>query len=463
MASKKDLVEAQTFSRRRLLTAFVSGTPGGRELEPTKPLRAVVAGIALTGLLVVGSLVLGLLRPGLPEGWDHDSLVVTEDTASRYVALEGTLYPVLNTASARLLISGDFRVVQVDEERIASTPRGLTRGIPGAPDELPTPDRLIDSGWLACVEPDGGLTTILTDGEVPGEIEAARAEAEAAGEAPPAILVSSGGDQYLVVEGRRHLVPRAVSAAVLRAVGQDTVVPWEVGARWLNLFPPGADLDPVTVAGAGDPLPAGAPAPPGAVIGSVVQVTDTGGRYVIDAAGDLAPLSAFALPLYRLGSGAEVGPDLEVTAAQIGAMDTADRPAGGEDWPAGALGALPDRQPACAYLDTDDDRDWPEVSLVAHEDVVIAVGEQAVNVQPAGGALVRSSAGPGLAGPVQLVDQTGTAFPLPDPDAVLGRLGYTPDDVVTVPQAWMALFPTGPALTVEAAARTPQVASASEG
>ena len=34
MATKKDLVEAQSFSRRRLTTAFVSGAPGGREVEP---------------------------------------------------------------------------------------------------------------------------------------------------------------------------------------------------------------------------------------------------------------------------------------------------------------------------------------------------------------------------------------------------------------------------------------------
>ena len=32
MATKKHLVEAHAFSRRRLVTAFVSGAPGGREL-----------------------------------------------------------------------------------------------------------------------------------------------------------------------------------------------------------------------------------------------------------------------------------------------------------------------------------------------------------------------------------------------------------------------------------------------
>ncbi len=47
MATKKDLVEAYSFSRRRLVTAFVSGAPGGREVEPSRPGRTIVGGLAL--------------------------------------------------------------------------------------------------------------------------------------------------------------------------------------------------------------------------------------------------------------------------------------------------------------------------------------------------------------------------------------------------------------------------------
>lgn len=460
MANKKDLVEAQTFSRRRLLTAFVSGAPGGRELEPTKPLRAVVTGLALTGLLVVGSLVLGLLKPGLPAGWDDNSLIVTREAGSRYVALDGTLYPILNTASARLLISGEFRVIQVDDEKIATTPRGETRGIPGAPDDLPTAAALISSGWLACTEPQGGLSTLLTTGPAATDVAADLAEARAAGETPPGLLVRTADDTYLVVDGRRHLVSRAETPAVLRAIGRETVAPWQVSARWLNLFPPGEDLAPVTVPGAGQPLPADAPAPPGAVVGSVVSVTDTGARYVVDAEGDLAPLSPFALELYRIGSGAVTGGDIEVTAAQISAMATAAAAAGGADWPAELPAALPDDEVACAHLTTEaESGEPPRVDLVAHPDLVIEVGQESVHVQPAGGSLARATAGAGMSGPTVLVDQTGTAFPVPvADDDVLARLGYTADDVVDVPQAWMNLFPGGPALTVQAATQAVQAA-----
>ena len=40
MASKRELVEAHSYNRRRLVTAFLSGAPGGREVEPAKPGRA---------------------------------------------------------------------------------------------------------------------------------------------------------------------------------------------------------------------------------------------------------------------------------------------------------------------------------------------------------------------------------------------------------------------------------------
>ncbi len=47
MSSKKDLVEAHSFNRRRLITAFVSGAPGGREVEPVRYGRTLVGGLVL--------------------------------------------------------------------------------------------------------------------------------------------------------------------------------------------------------------------------------------------------------------------------------------------------------------------------------------------------------------------------------------------------------------------------------
>ena len=51
-----------------------------------------------------------------------------------------------------------------------------------------------------------------------------------------------------------------------------------------------------------------------------------------------------------------------------------------------------------------------------------------------------------------VVDGTGTAFPLPDGLQPITQLGYTLDDVVAVPEAWVQFMPTGPSLTQKAAA-----------
>ena len=109
MATKKDLVEAQSFSKRRLTTAFVSGAPGGREVEPHRPMKAVVGGIALTVVLVLGSLAFGWLKGSLPQNWGNNKLVIAKTSGARYVSIKETLHPVLNTTSARLLIpANDF-------------------------------------------------------------------------------------------------------------------------------------------------------------------------------------------------------------------------------------------------------------------------------------------------------------------------------------------------------------------
>ena len=69
MATKKDLVEAHAFSRRRLVTAFVSGAPGGREVEPVKPGRVLIGGVALSVLLLAGAAIAGFLLGRPPAQW----------------------------------------------------------------------------------------------------------------------------------------------------------------------------------------------------------------------------------------------------------------------------------------------------------------------------------------------------------------------------------------------------------
>ncbi|MCL2422291.1 MAG: type VII secretion protein EccB, partial [Micrococcales bacterium] len=163
MASKKELIEAQSFARRRLVTAFTSGASGTKETEPIRPLRGVVAGVVLTALVVVVGLVLGFVKKGLPDGWDNNHLVIAQDTGARYVTVDGVLYPVLNTASARLLLpAGQSAPVVTSSSQLRNTPLGHTVGIVGAPDQLPVPGSLVNTGWAACLDDDGTPTITVS-------------------------------------------------------------------------------------------------------------------------------------------------------------------------------------------------------------------------------------------------------------------------------------------------------------
>lgn len=434
MATKKDLVEAQSFSRRRLTTAFVSGAPGGREVEPHRPLRAVAGGFALTAVLVLGSMAFGWLRSSLPGDWENNRLIIAEDSGARYVSVKGTLHPVVNTTSARLLIpADDFRVLAVPDDELAAIERGPTLGILGAPDSLTPPDRLVNSGWVSCL----GSGEVVSTAVGPDR----RATPVDGG----AVVVRSGEGTFVVAQGMRYPVAeRDISAVTvsLRLDGRPAVA---APAAWLNLFPEGPALAPLTIDGLGTGRP-GLPA--GATVGSVLSL-DGGRRYVVLPDGALEPLPDVANEMYRLGSGAS-GREIPVQAAQIAQLEVRPQRFAPADWPDALPTALDDTP--CATL-TASPGAQPEVSL-GEPAVTVPEGERGRTVVDTGsGALVRAVSGQVLSkGPVLAVDQTATAYALEGADAeILARLGYAPDDVAPVPQAWTELLRSGPVLGAEAA------------
>lgn len=66
MADKKDLSEAQSYSRRRLVTAFTSGIPSGVELTPKKNQTPVIVGLGLVVITILISVFYGIMSPSLP-------------------------------------------------------------------------------------------------------------------------------------------------------------------------------------------------------------------------------------------------------------------------------------------------------------------------------------------------------------------------------------------------------------
>lgn len=458
MASKKELVEAQSFSRRRLLTAFVSGAPGGRELEPTSPVRGVVAGVVLAVLVVAGGLASGLLNRGLPDGWENGRILLVGDNAARYVTDDGQLVPILNMASARLLVEPNAPIHTVRASLVEGVPVLAPAGITGAPDSLPERDRLVGDGWRACLASDGGTATTLPAAD---EAEAAAGDAlDGAAAVPvPAVAVSSlvsvAGQVHLVQGGRSYLLGTVQEqSGIVRELGFTPDSPRPAREEWLALFAPGSTLTPIVPEGAGG-APAGALGQvPGVTVGSVVQRQETGAQYVALADGRLAPLNDFTAAIYRTAPGA--GQAVSVPANAL--TDVADVPADESpfpaDWPTEVGSPLESTQGVCAELDAS----AFGATLVPGETVPERAG---VTVAQGGGALALFAADAGTtSGPVRFIDENGTAYAVEaagadSRQAALDRLfpaeGQDPIAPVTVPYAWGDLFESGPTLSIEAA------------
>ena len=439
MATKKDLIEAQSFSRRRLLTAFTSGAPGGKELEPARPLRAVAAGVALALIVVLAGVFYSFQKPGLPSDWENNALILVSDSGARYVTIDGTLHPVLNTASARLLMpAGEYRIVTTDQSALDGIPIAGTVGILGAPDEIPVPGALVADGWTACAVSGG---TALSIAALP-----------LASVATGGTVVVRGEDYFVIAGGTRYAVAADAVDPVLRAAGFDAGSAVEVDGRWLNLFAPGTDLEPLVIPRAGTTI-AGSPFPAGTAVHP--EGTSEDERYVITADGELSRLTPLAYQLYLLGTGDEFGSAVDVSPADLAGLPDATAPAGGADWPTDALEALPSTETPCALLGHDEA--GVERTVLAGADATAELPDgDATRVAIGAGALVRSGTGAGL---VHLIDATGTSYAVPGADEdILGRLGYDEDDVSEISAGWLQFLPAGPELTVEAAGSTPAAA-----
>jgi type VII secretion protein EccB len=444
MSSKRDLVEAHSFNRRRLVTAFLSGAPGGREVEPVRYGRTLVGGTVLALLIVAGAAVSGFIKPSVPEDWSDGGLVVGEDSGSRFVALEGTLYPVINTTSARLVLSGDgdMKVTFVPEDMIAEAPQGTTIGIQGAPDALPAPGSLVESGWTACTDGSGGIAVSLEEQEVSTAVP------------DEAVRVVTSEGEWVVSGTYRYELPKDATrrAAVLRALALDDQPQRGVTGVWLDLVPPGSPLEPFNVPGAGDSVDTGVPGLD--TVGTPLSVD--GRPYVLGPDGTLISLTPFASAVYTSsGPGARLaGRAVEVSAAEVATLrtDSDDDAPYPEDWPIDAVEDYATPNVSCLRLDTEED-DVATVSLAAPSAGApdVPSGQFSRTIAPGGGALVRVTSGGLLGvGRIFLIDSTGTRYAVgtkDDPASALTSLGY--GDVVPrpVPQPWTQLFRDGPALT----------------
>lgn len=205
MASRRDELNAYTFAKKRTVAAFLQPSPTGTEEGAPRPLRAVLPSMVAGALILAGFGALGMFKPTAPKDWDkpYTNVIVGKKSTTRYVVLttgkgrkKTLLHPVLNLASARLLLlPQSYGVVQVADDVLdaGKPPRGPILGIPYAPDRLPEAD---DAGrakrWAVCVQPGGKGNTVQKAAFVFGERDDRLTEG-------PSRLT---GDQVLYVQGQ---------------------------------------------------------------------------------------------------------------------------------------------------------------------------------------------------------------------------------------------------------------------
>lgn len=169
MASRRDELNAYSFARKRTNAAFLKPLPNGSIESAPRPLKAVVPSIVVGVLVLVGFGACGILKPVAPQGWDEvgKNVIVGDQSTTRYIVLENKdrngksqklLHPILNLASARLLLDPKFSVVKVKESELdGKLPHGPAIGIPYAPDRLPaTEDADKPKTWAVCNRPGTG-------------------------------------------------------------------------------------------------------------------------------------------------------------------------------------------------------------------------------------------------------------------------------------------------------------------
>ncbi|MFG2529793.1 type VII secretion protein EccB [Streptomyces sp. NPDC048516] len=167
MASRRDELNAYSFARKRTNAAFLKPLPNGSIESAPKPLKAVVPSIVMGVVMLVGFGACGILKPVAPQGWDEvgKNVIVGDESTTRYIVLKShhqkLLHPILNLASARLLIDPQFKVVKVKESELdGKLPHGPALGIPYAPDRLPgSEDADKPKTWAVCNRPGTGTNS----------------------------------------------------------------------------------------------------------------------------------------------------------------------------------------------------------------------------------------------------------------------------------------------------------------
>lgn len=440
MYDRREQVDAHKFTAGRLLAAILRTDPDAQN----RPLRRTAAGlgggIGIAIAVLAGVLIVTFLLGLSGDKWrEPGTLILNEDSGSRYMLINGRLRPVLNHASARLLAQGEPPVETVKSDDIADVPEGAPIGIPGAPDTMPYAGSA-GQAWTVC--------SGVADDDPKVSVSVGSATPTRPFRTGEAVLLRNGGQFFLAWNGTRL---RITEDWVPQALGFDPKQAVSADSTWLNTLPAGPDLGipPVDSGGSG-PAIAGNPT----TIGQVVAVPEAvGDKNFVVASNGLIPVSKTVATLLSANPANKNVSTLTLTPAQLAAEKVLSIPV----WQVG----MPPEPPK--PLDTGSE--VPCVRWQADQATLVAskgpVGTQdsdavgisrdgrvadAVEVAPGGGMLARTRPAPGVSGVgTYLITEAGAKFPVASSEAA-EALGYSVESAEPVPAELLALLPTGPVL-----------------
>ncbi|AJC59477.1 type VII secretion protein EccB [Streptomyces sp. 769] len=520
MASRRDELNGYTFAKKRLVAAFLQPSPDRTDEGAPNPLRAVLPGLVVAALVLAGFGAWGMFRPKAPKGWDTPGahVILGSKSATLYVVLETggkrQLHPVLNMASARLLVKPDRSdVLKVDESELdnGKLQHGPTLGIPYAPDRLPEAnDAAKSKRWAVCEQPGNNgrsvqkATFLFADRDAdkvegPGRLHGGQAlyvqEAKGSGTSG-----ESGGARYLIdPKGTKYLIDGGSDTELLLRALVGSRQPQQVTKDWLATFHDGTPIAFPT-------LPAGTVAQPANVkglsarenrVGMVLRATTGDGtQHYVVLPGKVVPVSDFVARLLLFSRQTaplqELNRPTEVDAQSF--TPQAQQLFAEKQWPqemteqVNTATAQGDRGTVCSVLRAVSKTGGTELSTWAGTDFPqqIANGGTSAYVTPGTGLFYKQiQPGDAVSGAHFLVTDTGlrygvqsnndssakqsgtgTAGTAPAKEQQSGQgsqetnraqilLGYKDIKPVLVPANWSQFLPMGPRLDANAA-RQPQ-------
>ncbi|MFF2524600.1 type VII secretion protein EccB [Streptomyces liangshanensis] len=501
MASRRDELNAYTFAKRRLVAQFVQPNSTGSEEGAPRPLRAVLPGVIVGVVILAAFGAWGMFKPVAPKGWAavNENVIIASKSTTRYVVLRtgktSQLHPVLNMASAKLLLDPDKgKVINVSESVIdrSDLAHGPTVGIPYAPDRLPDAKEAgAAKRWAVCERPSAGGRAIQKAAFVLAQREQGRTEGANrlhGGE----LLYVEGPDevQYVVdADGKAYRVKK--DELLLRQVVGADRKPQRVTAAWLETLHQGGTIDFPSI----DGVPGADANAPGELLPKeankvgmilVAPVNSKNQQYVV-LPGRVAPITDFTAKLLLSSKElVKVGQAGRATSVSPGAIEPGAPFGQDKDWPQSAPTPVNEagtdagsRNTVCSVLrDVDGANGSTTLSTWAGTDFPksLPTGSSAY-VTPGSGQLFRQFQGSSTAsGFVFLVTDTGLRYGmqsngdsagdrpgigagtaqerqarLQEAQQAQNRLGYKDVDPAPVPAAWATFLPTGPRLSTAAA------------